>query len=69
MSYSLGHVGGGTAGIISQLTVLFAVAGGVLIFGDPIRPTFVAGAALTLTGVALTVLSVSPRLLSKLRID
>ena len=69
MSYSLGHVGGGTAGIISQLTVLFAVAGGVLIFGDPIRPTFVAGAALTLAGVALTVLSASPRLLSKLRID
>jgi hypothetical protein len=29
----------------------------------------VAGAALTLTGVALTVLSASPRLLSKLRID
>lgn len=69
MSYSLGHVGGGTAGIISQLTVLFAVAGGVIIFGDPIRPTFLAGAALTLTGVALTVLSASPRLLSKLRID
>jgi drug/metabolite transporter (DMT)-like permease len=69
MSYSLGHVSGGTAGIISQLTVLFAVAGGLLIFRDPIRPTFVAGAALTLTGVALTVLSASPRLLSKLRID
>ena len=69
MSHSLGHVGGGTAGIISQLTVLFAVAGGVILLGDPIRPTFVAGAALTLAGVALTVLSASPRLLSKLRID
>jgi drug/metabolite transporter (DMT)-like permease len=69
MTHSLGHVGGATAGIISQLTVLFAVAGGTVLFGDPIHATFVIGAALTLTGVALTVLSASPRLLARFRID
>ena len=68
MTHSLGHIGGATAGIISQLTVLFTVAGGAIVFGDPIRPTFVAGAALTLAGVALTVVSTSPGLLARLRI-
>ena len=63
MTYSLGHVGGGTAGIISQLTVLFAVAGGVSCSAIRSRPTFVMGAALTLTASPLTVLSASPRLL------
>ena len=68
MTQSLRHVGGATAGIISQLTVLFAVAGGAIVFGDPIHPSFVIGAAMTLAGVALTVVSASPRLVSKLRI-
>ena len=68
MTDSLRHLGGATAGIISQLTVLFAVAGGAIVFGDRIRASFVAGAAMTLAGVALTVLSASPRLVGKLRI-
>jgi drug/metabolite transporter (DMT)-like permease len=68
MTGSLRHLSGATAGIISQLTVLFAVAGGAIVFGDRIRPAFVAGAALTLAGVALTVVSASPRLVSKLRV-
>jgi drug/metabolite transporter (DMT)-like permease len=68
MTHSLGHVGGATAGIISQLTVLFTVAGGAIVLGDPIRPTFVAGAALTLAGVVLTILSTTPGLLARLRV-
>jgi drug/metabolite transporter (DMT)-like permease len=68
MTDSLQHVSGATAGIISQLTVLFAVAGGALLFGDRITPSFAIGGALTLTGVALTVLGASPRFVSKLRI-
>lgn len=68
MTQSLRHLGGATAGIISQLTVLFAVAGGALVFGDRIHLSFVVGAAMTLAGVALTVASASPRLLSRLRI-
>ena len=68
MTHSLRHLGGATAGIISQLTVLFAVAGGAVVFGDAVRPSFVAGAAMTLAGVALTVVSASPRLVGKLRV-
>ncbi len=68
MTDSLRHLGGATAGIISQLTVLFAVAGGMIVFGDRIRLSFLAGAAMTLAGVAITVLSASPRLVGKLRI-
>jgi drug/metabolite transporter (DMT)-like permease len=56
LTASLRHVSGATAGIISQLTVLFAVAGGALLFGDPVTVSFAIGGALTLTGVALTVL-------------
>ncbi len=68
MTHALGHIGGATAGIISQLTVLFTVAGGAILLGEPIRPTFVAGAVLTLAGVALTVLSTTPGLLARFRI-
>ena len=67
MTQSLRHLGGATAGIISQLTVLFAVAGGALVFGDRIHLSFVVGAAMTLAGVALTVASASP-LVNRLRI-
>jgi drug/metabolite transporter (DMT)-like permease len=68
MTQSLRHVSGATAGIISQMTVLFAVAGGAIALGERIHPTFVIGAAMTLAGVAMTVVSASPRLVSKLRI-
>jgi drug/metabolite transporter (DMT)-like permease len=68
MTDSLRHLGGATAGIISQLTVLFALAGGAIVFGDHLRAWFVAGAAMTLAGVALTVVSASPRLVGKLRV-
>jgi drug/metabolite transporter (DMT)-like permease len=68
MTDSLRHLKGATAGIISQLTVLFAVAGGAIVFGDRVNLSFLAGAAMTLAGVAITVLSASPRLVGKLRI-
>jgi drug/metabolite transporter (DMT)-like permease len=68
MTHSLGQLSGATAGIISQLTVVFAVAGGAIVFGDRVRPSFVIGAAMTLAGVALTVITASPRLVGKLRI-
>jgi drug/metabolite transporter (DMT)-like permease len=68
MTSSLQHVGGATAGIISQLTVLFAVAFGAIVLGDRITVSFAIGGAMTLTGVALTVLSATPRLVSKIRI-
>src|SRR6185369_2176902 len=67
LTRSLRHVAGTTAGIISQLTVLFAVAGGALFFGDRITPSFAAGGALTLAGVALTVLGTSSRFVARLR--
>jgi len=67
LSESLEHVSGTTAGIISQLTVLFAVAGGAVFLGDRLTPSFLVGGALTLSGVALTVLSTSPRFVAWFR--
>jgi drug/metabolite transporter (DMT)-like permease len=68
LSTSLRHLAGTTAGIISQLTVLFAVLGGAAFFGDRITPSFVVGGALTLGGVALTVLGTSPRFVALFRV-
>jgi drug/metabolite transporter (DMT)-like permease len=69
LSEALRHVRVGTAGIISQLTAVFAIGGGALLLGETLSPGFVGGAALTLGGVALVVLGVGapPRWLSRWR--
>jgi len=68
MSEALRHLGGATAGIISQLTVVLTIGAGVAFLGEPLTAAFVGGAALTLSGVALAVLAASPRFVSKLRL-
>jgi drug/metabolite transporter (DMT)-like permease len=68
MTEALQHLRVGTAGIISQLTAVFAIGAGALFLGDTLSPGFLGGAALTLSGVALVVLGASPRFLSKLRL-
>jgi drug/metabolite transporter (DMT)-like permease len=68
MSEALQHLGGASAGIISQLTVVLTIAAGALFLAEPLSATFLAGAALTLSGVALAVLAASPRFVSKMRL-
>ena len=68
MTEALQHLRVGTAGIISQLTAVFAIGAGAVFLGDTLSPGFVGGAALTLSGVAFVVLGASPRFLSKLRL-
>jgi drug/metabolite transporter (DMT)-like permease len=68
MSEALQHLGGASAGIISQLTVVLTIGAGVAFLGEPLTASFGAGAALTLSGVALAVLSASPRFVSMLRL-
>lgn len=63
MTEALRHVRVGTAGIISQLTAVFAISAGAVFLGEALSPGFVSGAALTLGGVALVVLGASPRFL------
>ena len=55
MTDALRHVGGASAGIISQLFVLLAMIGGVVVFGDRPSASLLAGCALTLAGVALAI--------------
>src|SRR5262249_40080116 len=47
LTTALRHLAGATAGVISQLTVLFAVLGGAAFFGDRITASFVLGGTLT----------------------
>jgi drug/metabolite transporter (DMT)-like permease len=61
MSEALQHLGGVSAGIISQLTVVLAIAGGTIFLGEPLTASFLGGAALVLSGVALAVVSAGPR--------
>jgi drug/metabolite transporter (DMT)-like permease len=68
MTEALQHVRVGTAGIISQLTAVFAIGAGAVLLGEALSPGFLAGASLTLGGVVLVVLGASPRFLSKLRL-
>lgn len=68
MTEALQHLGGATAGIISQLTVVLTIGAGAAFLGEPLTASFVGGAALTLAGVALAVLSAAPRFVSKLRL-
>jgi O-acetylserine/cysteine efflux transporter len=61
MTDALRHIGGATAGIISQLVVLLTVTGGALFFGDKITASLLIGGALTLTGVVLAIAGTSAR--------
>jgi drug/metabolite transporter (DMT)-like permease len=67
MTEALRHVRVGTAGVISQLTAVGAIGAGALFLGDALSPGFLAGATLTLGGVAFAILGGAPRFLSKLR--
>ena len=67
MTEALRHLRVGTAGVITQLTAVLTIASGAFFLGDPLSPTFLAGALLTLGGVALVVLGSSARLMGKLR--
>jgi drug/metabolite transporter (DMT)-like permease len=60
MSEALQHLGGASAGVISQLSAVLTVAAGVLLLGDPLTPSFVGGALLTLAGVAVAVVATGP---------
>jgi drug/metabolite transporter (DMT)-like permease len=68
MTEALQHLGGASAGIISQLTVVLTIGAGAAFLGERLSAGFLAGAALTLAGVALVVLSASPRFVGKLRL-
>src|SRR5262249_35449404 len=68
MSEALQHLGGASAGIISQLTVVLTIGAGAALLAEPLSAPFLRGAALTLSGVALAVLAASPRFVSKLRL-
>jgi drug/metabolite transporter (DMT)-like permease len=61
MTDALRHIGGASAGIISQLVVLLTVIGGALFFGDQITASLLIGGALTLTGVVLAIAGTSAR--------
>ena len=52
MTHALGAVDAATAGIVGQLTVVVAMLLGHLLDGEPFTPMSMAGAALTLVGVA-----------------
>ena len=62
MTEALQHLRVGAAGVITQLTALVAIGGGALLLGETPSPSFLAGALLTLAGVALVVLAGAPRL-------
>jgi drug/metabolite transporter (DMT)-like permease len=59
MTQALEHVTGGTMGIIHQLTVVVAMVCGVLFLGERLTAWSLAGAVLTASGVAWTVLMAS----------
>ena len=55
MTHALAHVTAVASGIILQLTVVLALAGGVVLFGEPLSPAEIAGSLLTMAGVAWVV--------------
>jgi drug/metabolite transporter (DMT)-like permease len=59
MSEALQHLGGASAGIISQLTAMLTIAAGAVFLGEPLTARFGFGAALALGGVALAVVTAS----------
>jgi drug/metabolite transporter (DMT)-like permease len=67
LSEALQHLRVGAAGIITQLTSVLTIGAGALVLGEPLSPSFLSGALLTLSGVGLVVLGSTPRLLGRLR--
>jgi drug/metabolite transporter (DMT)-like permease len=59
MTQALEHVTGATMGIIHQLTVVVALASGVLFLGERLTGWSLFGAVVTVSGVAWTVLMTS----------
>jgi drug/metabolite transporter (DMT)-like permease len=57
MTDALQHLRVGTAGVISQLTAVLAIGGGVVFLGDRPSAGFFSGALLTLGGVMLVVVT------------
>lgn len=68
LSEALQHLRVGAAGIITQLTSVLTIGAGAIVLGEPLSPSFLSGALLTLGGVALVVLGAAPRLLGRLRL-
>jgi len=60
MTEAIGHLTAVQSGIISQLTVPMTVALGILLLGEDLTPSFLAGAALILSGVAFTIVATTP---------
>jgi drug/metabolite transporter (DMT)-like permease len=67
MTDALQHLRVGTAGIISQLTSVLTIGAGAAFLGDRLSAGFLAGALLTLGGVALVIAGAAPRFASRLR--
>jgi DME family drug/metabolite transporter len=60
MSASLRHLTGVQTGIIAQLTVPITVVLGIALLGERLTPAFVLGAALTIAGVLLVIVTAAP---------
>jgi drug/metabolite transporter (DMT)-like permease len=60
MTQALAHVTAVASGIILQLTVVLALAGGVLLFGESLSAAEIAGSLLTMCGVAWVVIGSRP---------
>ena len=61
MSASLRHLTGVQSGIIAQLTVPITVLLGISLLGERLTTVFLLGAALTVSGVLLAILTAAPR--------
>jgi drug/metabolite transporter (DMT)-like permease len=60
MTHALAHVTAVASGILLQMTVVLALAGGVVLFGESLAPAEIAGSLLTMAGVAWTVIGTRP---------
>ena len=69
LTEALQHLQVDRAGIISQLTAAFAIGGGAIFLGERLSPGFVAGALITLAGVAFVSLGAPARRLEKRRAE
>jgi len=67
MTEAIGHLTAVQSGIISQLTVPTTVVFGITFLGEELTPSFLLGAALIFSGVAVTIVATAPRLRSAAR--